>query len=147
MEPELVAGLEIWDGGDGQGDAGAGDADVDLWAGEIEARLGEGRDGGKQKGCSEDVEQTAHDSSLDAFVRPGRGRVFCAVRAAYPKAALQTVELIGAGEAGSRRRVLFHALGAGTGLRSTPAEAGSDVREERFHHVNAIRDAQLIRDR
>ena len=38
VQPELVAGLEVGDLGDGQGLAGARDMDVKLWAGEVEAR-------------------------------------------------------------------------------------------------------------
>ncbi len=41
MDPELVAGLEIGDGGDGEGLAGAGDADINLGPDEIEARVGD----------------------------------------------------------------------------------------------------------
>ena len=42
VEPDLVGGLEVGDLGDGEGDAGASDADVDLWAGEVEAGGGLG---------------------------------------------------------------------------------------------------------
>ncbi len=40
VQPDLVAGLEVGDLGDGQGFAGAGDVDLDLGAGEVEARGG-----------------------------------------------------------------------------------------------------------
>ena len=42
VKPDLVAGLEVGDGGDGEGYAGAGDVDIDFWAFEIEAGLGAG---------------------------------------------------------------------------------------------------------
>ena len=48
MEPELVAGLEIGDVSDGKGLAVAGDAGVDLGAGQIEARAVGGRREGKK---------------------------------------------------------------------------------------------------
>ena len=38
VEPDLVAGLEVGDLGDGEGAAVAGDVNVDLGAGEVEAR-------------------------------------------------------------------------------------------------------------
>jgi hypothetical protein len=37
VQPEAVVGLEVGNGRDGQGDAGAGDADLDFGAGKVEA--------------------------------------------------------------------------------------------------------------
>ena len=37
VQPDLVAGLEVGDGGDGERDAGAADVDIDLGAGEVKA--------------------------------------------------------------------------------------------------------------
>jgi hypothetical protein len=48
VQPELIAGLEIGDLGDGQGAAVAGDVDVDFWPGEVEAR-GIGAEGGDEQ--------------------------------------------------------------------------------------------------
>jgi hypothetical protein len=45
VQPDLVAGLEVGDLGDGKGSAGAGDVDVDFWADEVEAG-GVGVEGG-----------------------------------------------------------------------------------------------------
>ena len=60
MKPDLVAGLEVGDGGDGEGDAGAGDVYIDFGAFEIEARLGVGgREGEQQEQDSEAVGQDA----------------------------------------------------------------------------------------
>ena len=49
MEPELVAGEEVGDGGDGERDAIAGDVDVDLGAGEVKAGLGTGGRGREEE--------------------------------------------------------------------------------------------------
>ena len=48
VEPDLVAGLEIGNLGDGQGFARAGDVDIDLGAGEVEA----GGVGGVEQGAT-----------------------------------------------------------------------------------------------
>ena len=71
VEPELVAGLEVGNRGDGQGDAATGDMDVDFRAGEVEASLAvsrvvRGEEDQKQK--QHKVRQTPqgkHSSSLD----------------------------------------------------------------------------------
>jgi hypothetical protein len=74
MDPEPVTGLQVGDLGDVERFAGAGDADVDPGAGEIEARIGERcpmegeKDNGRKQPASE-VHQTAsvhHTASLDA---------------------------------------------------------------------------------
>ncbi len=76
VEPELVAGLEVGDLGDGQSAAVAGDVDVDLGAGKVEAR-GVGVKGGSEKQDSQSSDEAlsaagyCHHSILD-----GEGRSF-----------------------------------------------------------------------
>ena len=70
MEPEFVAGLEVWDRGDGEGGVAAGDLDVDLGADEVEACVdGEGgRGGAEQKGKNKESPHARHHRwSLDAL--------------------------------------------------------------------------------
>ena len=66
MKPDLVAGLEVGDGGNGERDAGTGDVDIDSGAVEIETRLGVGggegqqEDEGKGETVTQAVRQRAH---------------------------------------------------------------------------------------
>jgi len=39
VQPDAIAGLKVWDGGDGERDAVAGDANVNAGAGEVEAGI------------------------------------------------------------------------------------------------------------
>ena len=75
VEPDLIAGLEVRDLRDGEGCAGAGDADIDPGASEVKARLsaGQGGGGGDEQGGSETMRQTSHGASLDAC-GPGNAR-------------------------------------------------------------------------
>ena len=69
VKPDLVAGLEVGNGGNGERDAFAGDLYVDLGAGKIEARLGtgRGRENGQQKRKQDEqaAVRLGHDVSLD----------------------------------------------------------------------------------
>ncbi len=74
MQPDLVAGLEVGNLGDGQGTVVAGDVDVDLGAGEVETRgvcVEGGREeeeGSESSGEAKNAEDYCHHSILD-----GRG--------------------------------------------------------------------------
>ena len=73
MQPDLIFRLEIGDGGDGEQDSVAGDSDVDLGAGEVEASLGQsGRRCGDEQHKNA-ATQNSHSQSLDAQNgEPGR---------------------------------------------------------------------------
>ncbi len=58
VQPELVSGQEVGDLGDGQGLAGAGDVDVNLWAGEVEARRVGAKCCGEEEEGSESSDET-----------------------------------------------------------------------------------------
>jgi len=69
MEPEFIAGLEVGDGGDGEGSVATGDADVDAGADEVEARVGGvQREGEQQERQEEQAGAEGHRPSLDAGV-------------------------------------------------------------------------------
>ena len=76
MEPELVARLEIRDRGDGQRNTAASHVDVDLGAGEIEARLAacDRRDRNQQQQEERQTPQKSHSPSLDGADRGRDGR-------------------------------------------------------------------------
>ena len=78
VQPDAVAGLEVGDLGDGEGDAVAGDAHVDARTDEIEPRVdGEARPNeAEQKGAEEEQtgepsRTTGHALSLDAEMGSG----------------------------------------------------------------------------
>jgi hypothetical protein len=71
MDPELVAGQEIGDIGNGEGLSGARDADVDLGPNEVEARVGETWFAAAEKKGGQQQQSGAliHTDSLDARPR------------------------------------------------------------------------------
>ena len=68
VQPELVAGQEVGDLGDGEGSAVAGDVDVDFGAGEIEARGVGVECGAEEEEGSESSDETRTRGGLIAII-------------------------------------------------------------------------------
>ena len=80
MQPDLVAGQEVGNLGDGQGAVVAGDVDVDLGAGEVETRPvgveggAEEEEGSESSREPKNAEDYCHRSILDVRGRLRRVR-------------------------------------------------------------------------